>query len=605
MAATPLDNLTNLSLRVTVKVNGSAIADTYGLSTVNINHTINKISVAELVLLGNFVPSEGTVPVSDAADFNPGNEIEVTAGYGDSAEKSLFKGFIVKHSLEVDGDSPFKLKLTCKHKAVSMTFNEKESSFKEKKDSEIITTIIGKYSGLSATVTATTTKYENVFQVRSTDWDFILSRADFNGYIVCMDGEGYKLVVDKPKVDTAAVLRIAVGESMMAFEAELNAEDQPTALNASGWDNKTQAMLKSTASEPTVNDQGESSLSPKSLSAKLSQSALDMVSPTPMTTAELKIWADGVLLRKRLAAFRGRVKYIGNATVKTGTIIELEGVGKKFNGNAFVSSVNHVIEPGVWYTTVRFGLDNTPIHKMPDFGYHAATGQLPPVHGLQIATVKKLSEDPQAQFRIQVQLASTAETPPLLWARYVNFYATSEAGSGFMPEVGDEVIVGFLDNDPRYPIVLGSVYSDSHKSPNPAADEKNNIKSIVTKAKLKMTFDDDKKIFKIETPGGNSITISDEDKSIIIKDQNSNTVKMSSSGIDLNSGKDINLKASGNISLKATSKVTVEASGGDVEVKGMNVKNTAQVGFTAKGNATAELSASGQTTVKGAMVMIN
>lgn len=603
--ATPLDNLTSLTLRVTVKVDGSAMGDTYGLSSANITHTVNKISVAELVLLGNYVPSEGTVPVSDAADFNPGKEIEITAGYGSAAEKTLFKGFIVKHSLEVDGESPFKVRLTCKHKAVSMTFNEKECSFKDKKDSEIITAIIGTYSELTSDVTATTTQYENFFQVRSTDWDFILSRADFNGYIICMDGTDYKLEIGKPKLDAAATMKIAIGESIMAFEAELNAEDQPTALNASGWDNKTQAMLKSTAAEPSLNDQGDSSLSPKSLSEKLSQSGLDLISPTPMTTAELKVWADAILLRKRMAAFKGKVKYIGNATVKTGDIIELEGVGKKFNGNAFVSSVNHVVEPGTWYTTVRFGLENTPIHKLPDFGYSPATGQLPPVYGLQIAVVKKLSADPGGQYRIQVELASVAETKPQIWARYINFYATSTAGSGFLPEINDEVIVGFLDNDPRYPIVIGSVYSDKNKPANPPADENNYIKSIITKAKLKITFDDEKKLMKFETPGANSITISDEDKSILIKDQNGNSVKMSSAGIDLDSAKDINLKAQGNISIKATTKVSIEASGGDVEMKGLNIKNTAQVGFTAKGNATAELSASGQTTVKGAMVMIN
>jgi hypothetical protein len=43
----------------------------------------------------------------------------------------------------------------------------------------------------------------------------------------------------------------------------------------------------------------------------------------------------------------------------------------------------------------------------------------------------------------------------------------------------------------------------------------------------------------------------------------------------------------------------------DVKVSGLNVTHTAQVGFSAKGSATAELSASGQTTVRGALVMIN
>lgn len=601
--ATPLDNLTNLILKVTVKLDGAPMGDTYGLSSVNITHSLNRISIAEVVLLGNIVPAKGTVPISDAADFNPGKEIEIMVGYG-TTESSVFKGYIVKHMLEVDSSSPFRVKLICKHKAVGMTFNEKEASFKDKTDSDIMKEVIGDY-GLTCKVTATTTKYESFYQVRSTDWDFILSRADFNGFVVSMDGDDYGLNIDKPNLSAAAVMKIAVSESMMAFEAELNAAGQPPSLKASGWDTKTQALVQSSAAEPSVNAQGDSTLTPKALSGKLSQKAMDLVTPTPMTTAELQVWANAVLLRKRLTAFKGKVKFVGTAKVKTGTIIELEGVGKKFNGKAYITSVNHSIESGLWVTTARFGLDDTPVYRLPDFGYAPATGQLPPVHGLQVATVKKLSGDPKGLGRIQITLASSSATAkPEIWARFANFYATSDAGSGFMPEVGDEVVVGFLDNDPRYPVILGSVYSDKNKTPNAAADENNYIKSLVTKAKLKLTFDDEKKAVKIETPGGNSVTISDDAKSIEIKDQNSNTVKLTSSGIDISSGKDINLKATGNLTLSATGKVSIEAKQ-DVAVAGMNVKNTAQVGFSAKGNATAELSASGQTTVKGAMVMIN
>lgn len=602
--ATPLDNLTNLILKVTVKLDGAAMGDTYGLSSVNITHSLNRISIAEVVVLGNIVPAKGTVPISDAADFNPGTKIEILVGYG-TTETSVFKGYIVKHMLEVDSSSPFRVKLICKHEAVTMTFNEKEASFKDMTDSEIMKDVIGKYGDLKCTVTATTTKYESFFQVRSTDWDLILSRADFNGFVVSMDGDDYGLKIDKPNLSAAAVMKIAVSESMMAFEAELNAAGQPPSLKASGWDTKTQALVQSSATEPSVNVQGDTSLTPKALSAKLSQKAMDLVTPTPMTTAELQVWADAVLLRKRLSAFKGKVKFVGTAKVKTGTIIELEGVGKKFNGKAYITSVNHSIESGLWVTTARFGLDDTPVYRLPDFGYAPATGQLPPVHGLQVATVKKLSGDPKGLGRIQITLASSsATTKPEIWARFANFYATAGAGSGFVPEVGDEVVVGFLDNDPRYPVILGSVYSDKNKTPNAPADENNYIKSLVTKAKLKLTFDDEKKSVVIETPGKNSVTISDDAKSIEIKDENGNTVKLTSSGIDISSGKDINLKATGNLTLSATGKVSIEAKQ-DVAVAGMNVKNTAQVGFSAKGNATAELSASGQTTVKGAMVMIN
>lgn len=597
-APSPLANIKSLSLRVTVKVEGAVIKDDYGIVSINITHTINKISVAEVTLVGPVLPKSSSYPITDGADFDPGKSIEVSAGFG-SEEKKIFSGVIVKHTAELDAKSPYKIKVVCKHKAVSMTFNEKESVFKDSKDSDIITKLVGNY-GLSADVAATTVKYEACYQRRSTDWDFLLSRADFNGFIVCMDGD--KITVGKPKLSAAAVQRISVSESMVRFEAELNAENQPTAINASGWDTKTQALVKSTAAEPSINTQGN--VTAKKLSEQLSQKALDLLSPTPMTTDELKVWADASLLRMRLAAVKGKVKFLGSAVVKTGDIIELVGVGKKFNGNAFVSSVNHVIEPGTWNTIVKFGLENAPIHKMADFSYAPASGQVPAVQGLQVATVKKLSADPLSLGRIQVTIPSYAEAPLDLWARYANFYATNGSGSGFYPEIGDEVVVGFMDNDPRYPVILGSVYSDKNKTPNEAKDENNYIKSLTTKSKMKLSFDDEKKVIVLETPGGNKITISDEDKSIEIKDQNSNTIKMSSSGIEFDSAKDINIKAKGNVVIDATQKVTIGAKQ-DVAVEGLNVTATAKMGFTAKGNATAEISASGSTTVKGGMVMIN
>ncbi len=79
---------------------------------------------------------------------------------------------------------------------------------------------------------------------------------------------------------------------------------------------------------------------------------------------------------------------------------------------------------------------------------------------------------------------------------------------------------------------------------------------------------------------------------------------MNSSGITLTSAKDITLKAKGGITLDAATKISSKAKT-DISLEGMNVKIQAKVGATLKGNATAELSASGQTVVKGAMVLIN
>lgn len=596
-AKSPID-ISDSTLRFTVKAQGSAIKDYYPVVSVSITHELNKISHAEIVLIDGTVESSD-FPISDSGDLIPGNTIEITAGYGDDAEATIFTGYIVKQSIRIDEGEASHLIITCKHKAVSMCFNRKEAQFSQKTDSDAIKSIIGTY-GLSCTVDATSAQQAILFQKLSTDWDFILSRAEYYGYVISFDGD--KVIVGKPKTSGSAVLRIAFGDSLLSFKGELNAEQQPTALQVSGWDIKNQALLNSSASEPSLNSQGN--ITAKKLSGALSQSQLNLTCNAPLPQDDLKAWADGNLLRMRLAALRGELTFIGSSLAKPDTIIDLEGVGDRFNGSAYVSGVTHTISEGKWITGIRFGLEYKTVTERPDFGYKSAAGHLPPIMGLQVAVVKKLFEDPDSQFRILLTLPSNSSNQDGLWARVANFYATDSAGAGFLPEVGDEVVVGFLEGDPRFPVVLGSMYSSAKKAAATAADNNNYIKALTTKSKLKISFDDEKKITKIETPGGNSITLSDDAKSIELVDQNSNSVKMTSSGIDLQSNKDINLKATGNITLNATGKLNLSATQ-DVVISGMNVNSTAQVGFSAKGNATAEISASGQTTVKGGIVMIN
>lgn len=119
-----------------------------------------------------------------------------------------------------------------------------------------------------------------------------------------------------------------------------------------------------------------------------------------------------------------------------------------------------------------------------------------------------------------------------------------------------------------------------------------------------MELDDEKKMITISTPCKNSIVISDDAKGIKVKDQNRNECMMDDKGIKLTSAKDIVLSAKGNIQLDAKGKIAVKATQ-DVSIEGMNVTAKAQTSLKVTGSASAELSASGQTTVKGAMVMIN
>jgi type VI secretion system secreted protein VgrG len=220
------------------------------------------------------------------------------------------------------------------------------------------------------------------------------------------------------------------------------------------------------------------------------------------------------------------------------------------------------------------------------------------------SAVVKDNKDPEKLGRVRVNFIWQESNQMSPWIRSVNPYSANERGFYFVPEIEDEVMVGFESGDIEKPYIIGSLYHGRSKPHGRWPNQDNSFKGIVTKSNLRIEFDDGKKITTIDTPGGNKVVISDDQKSILLSDQNQNTVELNSNGISMNSPKDIKLVSKSKITIEALSGVEV-TSKADVKVKGLNINQEADVGFVAKGNASAELSASGQTTVKGAMVMIN
>lgn len=108
----------------------------------------------------------------------------------------------------------------------------------------------------------------------------------------------------------------------------------------------------------------------------------------------------------------------------------------------------------------------------------------------------------------------------------------------------------------------------------------------------------------IVTRGNSKIVVDDTNKSMILQDINGNRIEMGPLGITIVSVKDITFDAAGGIVMGATGNIATN-SRADVSQSGLNITNQAQMAFVAKGNASAELSAAGQTVVKGSLVMIN
>ena len=179
------------------------------------------------------------------------------------------------------------------------------------------------------------------------------------------------------------------------------------------------------------------------------------------------------------------------------------------------------------------------------------------------------------------------------WAYLLN----TGIGSLFVPHIGDLVAIDFIGNDMENAVILGAFYNIEKDLSLDNKEDK--MKTIITRSKLKVSFNEEKKVVTIETPGKNIIEINDDEKSIKLEDQNKNKIEMTSGGILIDSAKDITLKAKTNIVFDAV------ANTGNITMRGMNIEASANGSFKAKASASAELSASGQTVVKGGMVMIN
>lgn len=576
----------------------SDITDSYSLVSLVVQTAVNRIGKARVELDAGEQPT-GKFSDSDTATFKPGMKIKLAAGY-EKKRKDLpviFEGLLISHHLVINNRQRARLILECRDFAFAATLCRKNAVFEEKTDLDIIKKVLAS-DGLSVTTDGSTPTHPQLVQSNCTDWDFARARADANGLVLITEGK--KVTVKKPDVSQSAALTVTYGKDLIEFDGQLSASDQYAQTQAMGWDIATQAAQTVTAATPSLNEQGD--ISAKKLGESGGDLSLFQTYGSPGQEA-LQAWADGQAVKSGLGRFQGSFVFDGNAQAKAGGIIELAGVSTHFNGNAYIGSVEHRIENGAWTTKAGMGLPPENITDLPDVAAPSAGGYLPGAMGLHIGKVKAIDNQKDWEHCIQVELPLLGSEKKTLWVRPASPYATQDAGSVFLPETDDEVVIGFINGDPCYPVCLSSLYSRK-RLPPVKPDKENKIKALVTKAKIKLSFDEEKKAFSVETPGKNSILLNDDGKEIVLTDQNKNKITLNQSGITIESAKDLVLKAKGNVKINATKNFETDSKS-DTKINGLNVNATAKVGIKLKGSATAELSASGQTTVKGAMVMIN
>jgi len=545
-----------------------------------VNSSIDRIPYARLVYQDGSA-SESEFNLSSSGLFVPGKKLTISAGSSNEVD-SLFEGIITRHNLKVRNDSAPQLIVECKHATSKMTIIKNCACFFDQTDSDVITQLFDA-AGISIDAENTTTTQKQLVQYQSSDWDFCLLRARVNGKHLLITQDQVKL----KSIDISAdpITDLVFGATILDADLRIDARHQYPGVQTSSWDMASQEINQQDAEDPQFSQPGNLASSDLSDALELQNQSLRH---PQLQEEEALSWASAIWAQAQANRVEGRIKCEGIGSIQLGDVVNLAGLGERFNGNAYVTGVRHNFDlVQGWKTHLQFGgieaLENLarPMSALP------ASGLLPAINGLHIGIVTD-NEDPDNEYRVRVNLPLIDSNDEGSWARVATLDAGDDRGSFFRPEIGDEVVVGFLNDDPRSSIIIGMLHSSAKPAPLETSND-NHEKVIQTRSKMKWLINDDTVEMLFETPAGNRLTLSEDQKAIILEDQHGNTITLDQDGISLNSVTAVNIRADTEISLEAGTAFSAKA-GAEMKLEG---------------SASAELSSSAQTTIKGSVVQIN
>jgi phage protein D/phage baseplate assembly protein gpV len=462
---------------------------------------------------------------------------------------------------------------------------------------------VAKRAGLAVgEVTRTTTVFEHVSQLGTSDWDFLNRLATEVGFdITVREGKfGFGPPSQASKapaaggVDNPDPLVLRLGQDLLRFRAVVTSAEQVKEVEVRGWDTATKTALKATApaasSTATLAGADPAALAKTFGDARYVSGDVPHRSQAEVDTAA-KALAEAVA--GTFAEFEGVVR--GNPEVRAGKAVTVDNLGAPFDGKYTVTSSRHRLDPATGYTTVftvTGAQDRTLLGLAGGAGGSgAAPGGAP--GGVVVATVDDVN-DPEKTGRVRLQLPWLSDDYVSGWARTVHPGAGKDRGALVLPEVGDEVLVAFEQGDVRRPYVLGGLYNGvdqpSTASGVPAIDGGSgavNRRSIVSRGGHRIDLLDQSgkaegvtvatkgdKLSLVLDAAKTKVTVH-SDGSVVIEGTQGVTVDAASAKLELKGGQ---------ISIKGTQGVTVDGGSGPVKVS-----TSSQLDL--KGGATASLSA--------------
>lgn len=560
-----------------IKIEGSdAPADLFNsLEQVTVESSLHLPAVATLTI------HDPNLRWVDFANLAPGKALKIDVKVG-RASKPLFDGEIVE--LEPDfGAQHQRLVVRAFDRLHRLARGRYARTFLNVTDGDLVKKLAGE-AGLQAEAAATSQVHPYVLQANQTNLAFLQQRAAALGYLLYVRGQ--KLCL-KPAESPSATVELSWKAGLTAFRPRLSSIGQFDSVTVRSWDPaKKEAIVgqaQRTSATPSVGVQ---------LSDAFSMQPKDLVSDCRVRTqAEADKLAQATIDRHASHFVEAEGECLGEPAILAGAAVKISGIGTRFGGTYYVTSATHSYDTAAGYTTLFSvsGLNPSTLIGLlqPD------PAPAPVGAGLMIGIVTDVN-DPDKLGRVKVKFPWLTAEHTSHWARVVSPGAGASRGLLIMPEVNDEVLVGFEQGDMLTPFVLGGLWNGKDKPPGDQA-------KVVKGGKIEQRL--------IYSRAGHQIILDDGDQTggITIVDKNGNQIQIKAQDnsltitakgdIALSSDKNVSLKAKGNLSLEATGNVSLKATGN------LTAEATGQA--QVKGSAGANVESSAIVNVKGAMINLN
>ena len=204
------------------------------------------------------------------------------------------------------------------------------------------------------------------------------------------------------------------------------------------------------------------------------------------------------------------------------------------------------------------------------------------------------------------------------WCYVMTPMSGPERGLFLFPQVGDLVVLGFLENDPHRPIVLGGFWAAASKPPIAVSDGKAEDYCLKTPHKVDFTLhdEDSKQKLTLTMPSGTVLEIDDDKQTVTTKNKAGDTsmlMKMKDGEIEFKAQKKLTITVgNATLTMEQSGNITIKGTGGNISIEGNNFsgKAQAQLGLegadvSMKSNGNLAINATATASVKGMLLQLN